>query len=156
MASDLVFFTAYNRPKVKGVDCSTEPSMTKQSFKDECDINNIMARFERSGLLDFVNQNEARYGDATSLDYQDAMLVVANANSMFEEMPAKQRAFFKNDPAAFLAFMEDPANLEKSYELGLRVTRPPQGSGEGVSPTSAIPKVEKPAVEAPKAGSEAV
>lgn len=114
------FITAYGLKRKVGVDCSVVPSMTKQSFKDECDVNNIMARFERTGVLDFVNEHEARYGDATALDYQVAMQTVALANSMFEDMPAKLRAEFRNDPAEFLAFIENPANLEKSYEMGLR------------------------------------
>lgn len=118
-----------------GIDCSVEPSMTKQEFKDESDINNIMARFERTGVDTFASANEQRYGDATSVDFQHAMNIVIQAESMFAEMPAPLRKRFDNDPAEFLRFIDNPANVEESIKLGLR--RPPE-----VPPAPTIQKVE--------------
>ena len=76
------FFSAYNTPKTKGLDCSVEPSLTKQSFASECDINTIMARYEHTGVLDYVNENEARYGEFSAVDYQEAMNIVASTQSL--------------------------------------------------------------------------
>src|SRR6185369_4770159 len=51
-------------------------SMTKQSFKDECDINNIVRRFEATGIVDHINAAHAKglYTDLPSgLDLQTAL-----------------------------------------------------------------------------------
>lgn len=92
---------------------------TKQSFKDECDVNKIMARFTRTGVLDFASKFSPRYEDVTGADFQSAMDTVARANSMFQELPAELRRRFKNDPVVFLDFVDDPANADKARELGL-------------------------------------
>lgn len=114
----------YGPKLVVGIDCSVEPSVTKQSFAAECDINNIMAKFERTGVLDFVNDHEGQYGDATALDYHAAMSLVAEADSMFADMPAPLRSRFENDPAKFLAFMDDPRSAQEIISLGLGTLRP--------------------------------
>lgn len=113
------FITAYG-PKRK-VAISFEPGFgrTKQSFKDECDVNNIMARYIRTGVLEFRQRHEPRYGDCTGADFQFYMNEIAKANSMFADMPAQLRARFENDPAKFLDFVQNPKNLDEARELGL-------------------------------------
>lgn len=97
------------------------PSLAHQSFRDECDINNIMKKFERTGLLDHVNEHEGNYGDFTDLpaSYHEAQNQVIRAQEMFLSVPSKIRARFNNDPGEFLAYVEDPANVEGMRELGL-------------------------------------
>jgi len=77
-------------------------------------------------VLDFVQKNEPRYGDVTSIDYQAAQLQVAAAKSMFQELPAKLRARFENEPARFLAFVEDKRNRDEARELGLLKPEAPE------------------------------
>ena len=43
---------------------SDMPSMTKQSFKDECDINKIMAKFQKTGAIEHYAKHAPSYGDA--------------------------------------------------------------------------------------------
>lgn len=112
------FITPYG-PKRKVSITFTGDGKTKQSFKDECDINKIMARFQQTGLLDFVNNNQGQYLDCTGVDYQDAQLLIANANSMFQALPSQVRAFFENDPAQFVEFASNPENLPQMQEMGL-------------------------------------
>ena len=40
-------------------------SMTKQSFADECDINNIMKRYIKDGVVNHLNTYQGNYGDFT-------------------------------------------------------------------------------------------
>lgn len=95
-------------------------SRTKQSFRQESDINVIMSRFEKTGLLTHVNQYNGQYGDFTGLpEYQEAMNKVVSANEMFASLPAKIRDRFANDPAKFLSFVGDPANAAEAKALGL-------------------------------------
>ncbi|WNK13589.1 MAG: internal scaffolding protein [Microvirus sp.] len=113
-----IFRSAYQPiPKVKLH--FYQPSKTKQQFKDECDINKIMARYQQTGLIDFVNQNQARYQDCTGADYQEAMQTIAAANSMFQAMPSALRAEFNNSPHEFVEFCENPENAPRLKELGL-------------------------------------
>lgn len=108
------------RPQHARVQChNTNPSMTKQSFKDECNINKIMDKFQKTGALDHYASHAPQYGDATEVELFDAMNIVADSNSMFEELPASLRKKFHNQPGEFLKFVQDPKNLEEMRELGL-------------------------------------
>lgn len=115
----MTFRTAYG-PKLK-VQHHTPPNTgrTKQSFKDECDINKIMSRFEKTGVLDFATRYEPRYADVTGVSFSAAMDVVAQANSMFHAMPARVRDRFQNDPGKFFDFVQNPNNREEAEALGL-------------------------------------
>lgn len=101
-------------------------SSVQQSAKDECDINNIMRQYERTGLLSHVNRYQGDYGDFTDVvDYRTACDVVRRADEMFSSLPASVRANFDNDPSRFLSFVDDPANSSKLVELGLSRVRQP-------------------------------
>lgn len=97
----------------------TTKGRTKQSFKDECDINKIMARFIKTRTLDFQQTMQPRYGDSTGRDYQAAMFTVAAANGLFAAMPSHLRSRFDNDPAKFLDFVGDKRNRAEAEDLGL-------------------------------------
>lgn len=101
------------------VDCSDRPSRTKQSHKDECDINRIIRKYDSQGILTHLNTMEAQYGDVTGVDFQSAMDLVIRAQGMFDALPSAIRNEFGNDPARFLDFMDDEANLPRMVELGL-------------------------------------
>ena len=47
------------------------------------------------------------------------MRLVAEAQSVFEGLPADLRDRFGNDPARLLEFVHDPRHLEESVSLGL-------------------------------------
>lgn len=111
------FRTAYSPRKRVAVYPRGE-DLTKQSFKDECDINILMQRYQDTGMLDHVNQAEPRYADVTAMDYQEAMDIIADANSMFYALPSEIRDRFGNDPQRVLEFAEDPRNEAEAVELG--------------------------------------
>lgn len=107
--------------KYRRVKTKVDPvSMTKQSFKDECDINKIMAKFQKTGAIEHYAKHQPQYGDTTGIDYLDCLNVVANANTMFEELPSTIRKKFENDPRQFLDFVQNPDNQEEMIELGLK------------------------------------
>lgn len=96
------------------------PSLAKQSFRDECDINVMMRRYEKDQILPHVSQYEGRYGDFTeAVDFQTAFNVVQDAQRMFMTLPATIRARFDNDPGEFLEFATDDKNREELGKLGL-------------------------------------
>lgn len=102
-----------------------QPSLAKQSFKAECDINTIMAKYRASGLIDHVNKYGGRYDDLPDeTDYQSNIESVRAAEEAFASLPSKIREQFKNDPARFLAFVLNPDNKEEIRKLGLGDEQP--------------------------------
>lgn len=141
-----------NLAKRRPVKLSTpEETRAKQSFKDECDINNIMAKYRRTGLIEAVNRNQPRYADVTGLEFRTAMEMVAEAQQLFEDMPSSVRKRFGNDPAAFLDFVNDPENRAEAVRLGL-VKEPPNTLPESpaAAPAAAVAaSTPSPAPQAP-------
>lgn len=96
--------------------------MTQQQFKDECDINRIMDRYLRTGVLsDPLQQRQpGTYGDFSELgDYMEHMNKVVEAREMFEALPAKVRERFANNPANMIEFVMDSDNRAEAIKLGL-------------------------------------
>lgn len=95
-------------------------SLTKQAFRDECDINVIMARYENSGVLPVLASKEPRFGDFSSVeDYHSACNRVLEAQALFDGMPASVRDHFGNDPERLIAACSDETRVDELRELGL-------------------------------------
>lgn len=119
-------------------DVTTPPSLTKQEFKREADINNILKQYSKTGMLTHLNVRAAQgmYADLPdALDFQESLHLVRQAEATFMTLPAKLRDRFGNDPAQFLAFCSDPRNLEEMRELGLAL-KPPLPSSSDDPPSS--------------------
>lgn len=104
-------------------------SMTKQSHKKECDINTIMKKFEREGIVTHARQHAGTYGNFIGApDYHTALNEIKKADEMFMSLPAQVRKKFDNDAGAFLAFAQDPKNEKELVEMGLAKAReaPPE------------------------------
>lgn len=114
------------------LDCSDLPSLTRQEFAAECDINNLMAQFEKTGILPtHQNAGEPRYLDVSDVpDLQLAHNILNDATTAFMSLPATVRRDFDNDPIKFINFAENPENLPKLREWKLAppapVEPPPQ------------------------------
>lgn len=99
---------------------NTEPSMTRQEFADESDVNNIMKKFQKTGILPANVTQQPQYLDLTKVpDLQTAMNVKIQADKAFMTLPAKVRREFDNDPVKFVEFATDKDNLPKLREWGL-------------------------------------
>lgn len=108
-------------------------SRTKQSFRDECDINNILKKYLKTGILPVVTRVQ-QYGDFSEVsDYQGALHTVMSAQEAFMDLPSKVRERFMNDPGQFLEFMADPKNGKEAVELGLAVAVPDEKRGPSVA-----------------------
>lgn len=99
-----------------GLNCE-DPSLAKQEFKDECNINTIVERFGLTGELPQV-VNPPTYGDYTGIyDFQSAMNVIRTAQESFMELPAHVRAEFDNDPQKLLQSIEERDKGENRAKL---------------------------------------
>lgn len=101
-----------------GLKC-LDATLTKQSFKDEVDINTIVERFHITGEMP-MNVRAPTYGDFTGVfDFHTAMNAIAQARESFDAMPAEVRYRFNNDPAAFVDFCSDEKNRPEMTKMGL-------------------------------------
>ena len=101
-----------------GLACE-EPSLAQQHFKEECDINTILQKFNITGMLP-QSTLSPRYGDFSGIgDYHTALNRVLAAQDEFEALPAQIRARFNNDPAQLIEFLQDENNRPEAEDLGL-------------------------------------
>lgn len=99
------------------VECTEQGA--RQSEAAACDINTIVAQYDRTGLLPQTGL-EALYTDVSGMgDYRSAVEQVRVADRMFMALPAKVRARFNNDAAYFLDFCSDERNRPELMDLGL-------------------------------------
>ncbi len=110
--------TAYGPKKAVKISFP-EQGRTKQAMQSQCDINQIMAKFQKTGVIDFVNKHSPQFGDSTGIDFQTSMETVARANEMFADLPSSVRKRFNNDPQELLEFCEDGENRQEAIKLGL-------------------------------------
>lgn len=113
------FRNAYERMEHKGLVVEGE-SLTQQHFKDECDINNIIRNYTKTGIFPIEEGVEPQYGDYSSVpEYLDAMNIIVRAKEQFEALPSDVRRKFDNDPAQMLEFVSKKENIKECVDLGL-------------------------------------
>ena len=71
-------------------------------------------------MMTLEQQNGLTYADVSAIpDYQTAMDTIASANQLFASLPATLRKRFNNDPAEYLAFVQNEENLSRQSNLVL-------------------------------------
>lgn len=102
-----------------------QPSQTLQSFKDDADINCIIARFENTGVLVDPTVPVSRvpqFGDFSEMpSYQEAQNVIVAATNAFGSLPSKIRERFGNDPAAYFQFVQSLKEGSDEYAEAIRL-----------------------------------
>lgn len=132
---------------VKVRTMNTEPSRTQQQFKKDCDVNEIVAKFKRTGSITHIkNTQEGVYADLTTLpvDLQEARQIVLQAEQSFAAMPAQLRQRFGHDPKNLIEFLENPQNDDEAVKLGLKTRPRPQPPNEVLNTLKEIDKNTKP------------
>lgn len=121
------FYTKFNPPPQVCLEF-TEPSMTEQHFKDDCDINNIVAQYQQTGVLP-QGDRQPLFGDFADFptDLMSSQKYFDDAQERFMQLDARLRKEFDNDPVKLLAFIGDSNNRDRAIELGL-IERPPQAN----------------------------
>jgi phage internal scaffolding protein len=118
---EIQYKTAYGE-KLKIATINTQPSMTKQNLKDDADVNKIIKRYNKTGVLPNMNKLEAIYGEITSQDLQDALNKVDASYEAFSEVPSQIRGQFENDAGKFIDYATNPANIDQMRQWGLAPT----------------------------------
>lgn len=105
------------------IDCS-EPKLTDQSFKNQCDINVIMANYAKTGVFGHVNSSEPKYIDNSNIpSLEQAFEVVYAAEEAFYELPADIRKLMDNDPSQLENFISNKENAELLLKHGVLMER---------------------------------
>lgn len=119
------FFTGYDRPP-NIYARNSKPSLALQQFRDECDVNNLVARYNRTGTfynaLDCAGRlaRMPQYGDFSELgDFREQQQKILDVYETFATLPAKIRERFNNNPAFFVEFVGDEKNLDECVKLGV-------------------------------------
>ncbi len=105
-----------------GIDCSKDKIRTKQSFKKETDINTIMGKYIKAGVIapEALVQRQAVFADVSEIgDFQECQQRILSAQSAFMTLDPQLRARFNNQPAQLLDFCKDPENREEAVNLGI-------------------------------------
>lgn len=119
----MIFRNGYNYDSDKaslesGLVCHSA-TRTHQSFRDECDINNLVKKFARTGIPP-APENIPEHADFDAIfDFHSAMNEVVRGREAFMQLPALVREKFRNDPGNFLNFVADEKNLAEAENLGL-------------------------------------
>lgn len=135
---------------------------TIQSHTKECDVNQIMKKYARTGTISHLAKHQASYGEVAATDLHEAMNLIKRAEDMFGELPNEIRKEFENNPQKFFAYVNDPANIddlaeklpalaEPGYQLpqlGAKgmIQAAAQAAAEAVKATE-TPKTDKPMAE---------
>jgi len=130
------------------LSCAGDKIRTKQSFKRECDLNQIMKKYMKTGVItpEILNKRQAIFADVSEVgDYQACHETVQASQDAFMTLPSKIRTRFENDPGQLLDFCADPGNRKEAIELGI-ITKV-----EEATPAEPTPKPSTPPPEATKA-----
>ena len=90
------------------------PSKAVQSQKEEADVNNIISRFVRDGVLP-VSTRRPEAMDCPDIDFMQAQIKILEAKAGFYELPAKVRKEFKT-PENFIKFVMDPNTTREELD----------------------------------------
>lgn len=147
--------SAYSHREPVHNPLSGEPSRTKQEFKKEVDINEIIARMRR-GIQPppWMTSATPRYGDFSNMpaSFQEAYAVVEAGEAAFASLPLEFRRALDHDPRNL-----DKAPRELYEQFGLLK---PKASGAPVGATDAAASPgaqggESPPAKAPSGANKA-
>lgn len=124
------------------LDCSGG-TRVQQNQKDQCDINKIVGRYQRTGSITHIAKAISEFGDFSEVgDFFTAVTKVQAAQEAFDSLPAKVRSVVDNDTVKFVEFVENEKNFDECVELGLLDARPEveKESLPGDPPPANVPK----------------
>lgn len=118
--------TSVGMPMTEGLT-----SMTKQSFKNQCDVNFIVEQFDRTGALTHFARGRPEYADVSeSADLQTSIEAVKLAGENFAGLPSAVRAAAQNDPVLFLEMSSNQLGMDALVEAGLWGEKPKEPAVE--------------------------
>ena len=131
---NLPYDNAFRRKRFQ-VFTKKQKTRTQQQFAKDVDINTIVSRFEKTGIIKHLNPARPNYGFAPAITLHQAYEQIRYAKETFLSLPSEVRDEFDNDPVKFVEFIEDDANTETLREMGL-LPAEEGGAAAGAAPAS--------------------
>lgn len=98
-----------------------EPSMTKECFAVDADLNVLVQRFGITGVP-VTPLDPSQFGDYSDApDLRGALEIMRDAEDAFNNLPARVRRRFDNSAADLWDFLQNPENMAEAEELGIVV-----------------------------------
>lgn len=100
--------------------------MTKQAEKDSADVNKLVDRWRKTGVLPHASNRQPHYGDFTGRDdFHGMMTRVREAERQFFDLPSRIRDYCGNDAAEYLDLCLNPERREECEKLGIKEAQLP-------------------------------
>ncbi len=90
---------------------------TKQSQKDECDINKLLEKQARAGTISHLDRYQGQYADFSKYNFEEHTNKIAEMATCFENLPAETKREFNQSPDEFFEFVTNPENVENLPRL---------------------------------------
>ena len=132
------FFSKYDLPKSPGFS-SNKPSLTVQAAGVEADINNIMAKYMKTGVIspDVISRRQAVFTDIGKFgDYGTLLDAVCAVQEEFDSLKPEIRERFGNSPEELINWLQDSANYDEAVRYGLMFKGHPTADSGHSSPIS--------------------
>lgn len=99
------------------------------SFRESCDINSIVARFN-AGDISALSRSQGAFFDATQLPhtYAEMLNTVINAEATFNQLPLEVRERFENNYVKWLSMMDDAEQF--AFMMGVSHETPAEEKGD--------------------------
>ena len=122
--------TRYSYAKGPGISFTKDNpkavSKTQQHFKKEANINCIMRKYSKSGLLTdptVIPTRTPKFDDYSNVkDFHAMQNMILEIQSYFDSLPADIRRKFDNDPHIMQEWIINPDNKDEAIKLGLLET----------------------------------
>jgi len=112
MTTKIQFRTPFTPRVSVSIDFTKSKNHTRSEQAPATDINNIVKRFHKTGVIDWVANNEPQFGDFTNINFEEIQNKVAQGKQLFESLPAHVRKEFNNNPSEFIEFIQTKDNIE--------------------------------------------
>lgn len=96
--------------------------LTQSHMEGVTDVNKIMDRFHKTGVLASGTRQSGRkpmFLNLTGQSYHEMLVQLQSVQGSFASLPAKVRKRFAHNPENLLTFLEDDKNLQEAMNLGL-------------------------------------
>jgi phage internal scaffolding protein len=95
-------------------------SKTDQSYKKSTDINVLIAKYQKTGIVPNLHQRTGSYGDFSEVPtLEDAFERVNSAIEAFNSLPADIRKLMDNDASQLASWLSNEDNHEMAIKYGL-------------------------------------
>lgn len=113
---------------------NNEPSKTDQQWKKDCDVNEVMKKFKRTGQITHLAKKQGHFSDISEIpDLLAATKHINDAMELFSELDSATRKKFNNNPTELYEFLMDSKNDEEAIKLGLKLS--PEDKSKEIVPS---------------------